>query len=97
MVEFYGKSYYIDLDGITDKCRTGKTVKDEDDEETLEINIFKYEVIKMCLDRVLGEFSESESEIDAFLSKDNNISFNIAFKTLIKNKILIEDLNEEDE
>ena len=51
----------------------------------------------MCLDRVLGEFSESESEIDAFLSKDNNISFNIAFKTLIKNKILIEDLNEEDE
>ena len=72
-------------------------IKEDDGSESLEVNIFKYEVIKMCLDRILGEFQEQENEMDVLMGKDNNISFNIAFKTLIKNKILIEDTNEEDE
>jgi hypothetical protein len=67
MVELFGKNYYIDIDGITDKCRTNKTVEDDEDEGATEINIFKYEIIKMCLERVL------------------------------KYKILIEELNEDDE
>ena len=33
MLELFGKEYYIDLDTITERCRTGETIKDEDDEE----------------------------------------------------------------
>jgi hypothetical protein len=99
MVELFGKHYYIDLDGITDKCRTGNRVKNEDEEEddTLEINIFKYEIIKMCLDRVLSEYDEVDEELGAFGKNNSTTSFKIAFNTLIKYEILIEELNEDDE
>jgi hypothetical protein len=91
MVEIFGKSYYIDLDGITDKCRTGNNIKDEDGEDVTEVNIFKYEVIKMCLDRILSEFTDPDEELGAFAQNNTTVSFKIAFNTLIKNQILIED------
>lgn len=91
MVELFGKPYYIDIDGITEKCRTGNTIKDEEDNETLEINIFKYEIIKMCLDRVLNDYEEVDEEMGLFGSNNVNVSLKIAFNTLIKNGILIED------
>jgi hypothetical protein len=97
MVEIFGKLYYIDLDGITEKCRTGNKIKDDDEEETLEINIFKYEIIKMCLERILGEVDDVDEEMGAFAQNSTTTSFKIAFNTLIKYKILIEELNEEDE
>ena len=90
MVELFGKSYYIDIDGITEKCRTGNTIKD-DEGETLEINIFKYEIIKMCLDRVLSEYEEVDEGLGPFAQNNTTTSFKIAFNTLIKNQILIED------
>jgi hypothetical protein len=96
MVELFGKSYYIDVDGITEKCRTGNTIKEEDGSESLEINIFKYEIIKMCLERVLGEVDEIDEEIAMFGKNNVTVSFKIAFNTLIKNNILIEE-NEDDE
>jgi hypothetical protein len=91
MVELFGKNYYIDIDGITEKCRTGNTVKDEDENETLEINIFKYEIIKMCLDRILNDYEDVDEEMGIFGSNNVNVSLKIAFNTLIKNGILIED------
>ncbi len=91
MVEIFGKSYYIDLDGITEKCRTGNSIPDEDGGEVTEVNIFKYEVIKMCLDRILGEFEEPDENLGVFSTKNTSISFKIAFNTLIKNQILIEE------
>jgi hypothetical protein len=91
MVEIFGKNYYLDIDGITRKCQTGHTIKDEDGEETLEVNIFKYEVIKMCIDRVLNEFQEVDEALGAFGGNDTTVSFKIAYNTLIKNEILIED------
>ena len=90
MVELFGKSYYIDIDGITEKCRTGNTIKD-DEGETLEINIFKYEIIKMCLDRVLNDYEDIDEEMGVFGSNNVNVSLKIAFNTLIKHGILIED------
>ena len=90
MVEIFGKSYYIDIDGITEKCRTGNTIKDEEG-ETLEINIFKYEIIKMCLDRVLNDYEDVDEEMGVFGGNNVNVSLKIAFNTLIKNGILIED------
>ena len=91
MVEIFGKEYYINLDGITDKCRTGNNIKDEDGEDVTEVNIFKYEVIKMCLDRILSEFTDPDEELGAFAQNNTTVSFKIAFNTLIKNQILIED------
>ncbi|MEY2910588.1 MAG: hypothetical protein RIT01_617 [Pseudomonadota bacterium] len=94
MVEVFGKYYYIDLDTVTEVCRTGNTIKDDDGGESLEINIFKYEIIKMCLERVLNEFDESDEEMGLFAQKDTTISFRLAFNTLVKNNILIEEENE---
>ena len=91
MVEIFGKSYYIDLDAITERCRTGQVIKDEDGSVTQEINIFKYEILKLCLERVINEFQDVDDEMGPFAEKDTTISFRIAFNTLIKNEILIED------
>ena len=91
MVEIFGKNYYLDIDGITEKCRTGNTIKEEDGTESTEINIFKYEIIKMCIERTLNEFNEVDEEMGVFAQSDTGISFKIAFNTLIKNEILKED------
>ena len=45
----------------------------------------------MCLDRVLGEFEEPDENLGVFTEKNTSISFKIAFNTLIKNQILIEE------
>ena len=94
MHKFNGKDYYIDIDGIVDKCRTGGTISDEDGKYVIEINVFKYELIKMMLDRVLNEFDD-EGEDDMLSSlKDSSgsLSFNLAFNTLIHNGIINEEI-----
>jgi hypothetical protein len=99
MVELFGKNYYINIDGITDRCRTTPTVGktendtdvDEEDDESIHINIFKYELIKMCLERILGEIDEVDESLGKFGQEGASVSFKIAFNTLIKNQILIED------
>ena len=94
MVELFGKNYYIDIDGIVEKCRTGGTISDEDGKDVIEINVFKYELIKMMLDRVLNEF-EDEGEDDMLSSlKDGpgSLSFNLAFNTLIQYGIINEEI-----
>lgn len=91
MVDIFGKHYYIDLESVSDTCRINKSV---DDEGGMEINIFKYEIIKMCLERVLNEYEEIDEDMGLFSSKDTSVSFRLAFNTLIKNNILIEDENE---
>ncbi len=48
----------------------------------------------MCLERVLNEFEESDKEMGLFEQKDTTISFRLAFNTLVKNNILIEEENE---
>jgi hypothetical protein len=48
----------------------------------------------MCLERVLNEFDEVDEEMGVFAQKETPVSFRIAFNTLLKNNILIEDENE---
>jgi hypothetical protein len=104
MVELFGKHYYIDFDRITEKCRINKKVEKvekkgkkvsneeaEEDVESIEVNIFKYEIIKMCLDRVLNEFEPVDEEMGPFAQNDTAMSFKLAFNSLIKNEIIIED------
>jgi hypothetical protein len=91
MVEIFGKLYYIDIEAVTSRCRTGNTIKDEDGNETTEINIFMYEILKMCVERVLNEIDEVDEEMGPFSQKGVTLSFRLAFNTLIKNNILIEE------
>lgn len=44
----------------------------------------------MCLDRVLNEYDEVDDELGVFGGNNTNVSFKIAFNTLIKYEILIE-------
>ena len=91
MLEIWGKNYYIDIDGITSKCQIENPIKKEEDLDTMEINIFKYETIKMCLERLLNEFVDGEDDMVPFSQNEVSVSFKIAFNTLIKCKILIEE------
>lgn len=59
--------------------------------DTLEINIFKYEIIKMCLERILDDYEDVDESMGMFGSNNAKVAFKIAFNTLIKNEILIED------
>lgn len=87
MVNLFGKEYYIDFDKITEKCE----IKRSEETEGFEINVFKYELIKMCLQRVLEDGYENEDdEISSFKMGNQSISFKIALYTLIKNEILLE-------
>jgi hypothetical protein len=97
MIEILGKNYYIDVENIAEKCATYVPVKldgeesDDDAKATIEVNIFKYEIIKMCLDRLLNDFDDADEEMNLLGVGSVNISLKIAFNTLIKYNILIED------
>jgi hypothetical protein len=45
----------------------------------------------MCLERVLSEYDETEDELGVFSQQKAGIAFKIAFNTLIKYEILIEE------
>jgi len=93
MKEFYNKNYYIDIDGMIDKCRTGKTLKDEDGKEVMEINVFKYELLKMMIERVLSEVDDLEDYdvLSSLKQSSGSVSFNLAFNTLIEYGIINEE------
>jgi hypothetical protein len=96
MVEIYGKHYYIDIDAVMDSCKIEKPIvkpatKSKGDTENIEINIFKYEILKLCLERVLSEYEEVDEELGELSQKDSSISFRIGFNTLLKYDILIDD------
>jgi hypothetical protein len=93
MPDFKNNDYYLDIDGYIEKCRTGNTLKDEDDKDVMEINIFKYEIIKMMLERILDEFDEEGDDdvLSSLKGKKTSVSFNLAFNTLYQYGIIKEE------
>lgn len=91
MTEIFGKNYYIDLDAAVSVCKTGDNIQDDEGKDVVEINVFKYEIIKMAIDRILNEIDEIDEEMGVFAQKDTSASFRFAFNTLIKYGIIIED------
>lgn len=59
-----------------------------------ELNIFKFEIYKACVERVLGEYNEVDDNLGAFVEKQLSPSFNLAFNTLLKYQIIKEDNDE---
>ena len=96
MTELFGKNYFIDIDSVVASCRTGDTIKDDDGKEVLEINVFKFDLFKLMVERVLGEVEETDEEIGVFGQNQTSASFKLAFNTLLKYGIIIEE-NEENE
>lgn len=93
MPNFLNNGYYLDIDGVIDKCRTGTTVDDETGKEVSEINIFKYEIIKMMIERVLDEFDDETDDdvLSSIKGKKTSLSFNLAFNTLYQYGIIKEE------
>ena len=60
----------------------------------LELNVFKFEVFKSCIEKILNEYEEVDESLGQFASGSTSISFRIAYNTLIKYKILIESEDE---
>ena len=90
MEESY-ENHYIDLNQLINVCSTINK------DNTLEINVFKYETIRTCIERVLSEFEEVNDSGDlSFLKKKElSTSFLIAFNTLKHNDIIKEKYGEE--
>ena len=94
MTELFGKNYFLDVDGLISKCKTGGTITDDDGKEVTEINVFKYEILKMMIDRVLSEVDEVDEEMGLFAKNTTTVSFRLAFNTLVQYGVIIEDENE---
>ncbi len=105
MLNILGKRYYINVDEIIKICRADygtedfnenkKSAKGENGETLLELNVFKFEVFKACIERILYEDEEIDEKLGVFAAEDfTSVSFKIAFNTLLKYNILIEDYNE---
>jgi hypothetical protein len=98
MIEIMGKHYYIDVDNAIQQCRPiylpkkGRPKKIEED-RTLELNVFKFEIFKSCIERILlYEYTDDkDDDIAIFQEKTLPLSFVIAFNTLLKYEILIEE------
>lgn len=68
--------------------------ENNESETILEINVFKYDIVKMCLDKVLTESNNNEDDDEIFNGKKTDTSFKLAFNTLINYEI-IKDTNNE--
>lgn len=105
MLEIFGKNYVIDIDEVIQKChpkypdKVSHEINSEQDDEgniILEINVFKFEIFKACIERILNEYeSDVDDNLGVFVEEKASPSFKIAFNTLLKYEILIEDDNTE--
>lgn len=95
------KNYYIDVDNAIEQCRPiypskkGKAKITEENEPSLELNVFKFEIFKSCIERILlYEYTnDDDNDMLIFQEKPSSLSFKIAFNTLLKYKILIEEID----
>ena len=103
MIEIMSKNYYIDVDNAIEQCRPpyihkkGRPKVKEENEPSLELNVFKFEIFKSCIERILlYEYTNDDDDDDnitIFQEKPSSLSFKIAFNTLLKYKILIEEID----
>jgi hypothetical protein len=90
MGQIYGKNYYIDIDNMIEICKTNKQIKDDEEENGVEINIFKYEILKHCVEKILNTYEEVDDEMPLIMENQYDLSFVLALNTLIKYEVLIE-------
>ena len=104
MIAFMGKYYYIDVDEVINLCRADYGTEEfeknqglktgEHGEGVLELNVFKFELFKACIERILNEYEEIDEKMVSFSESESSVSFKIAINTLLKYNLLIEYDNE---
>lgn len=91
----YGTKNFDEAPKLKPKKKTEDNKEDEGVEAVLELNVFKFEIFKACIERMLNEYEQPDEELGTFgIEKNTTPSFKVAFNTLLKYEILIEDDNE---
>jgi hypothetical protein len=102
MESVFVKKYYIDIDAIIENCEIIDSNIENIDENDLiiddesknnnengsTINVFKYEMIKLCIERVIHDGTEM-ADLNGLDSTKMSPSFLVAFNTLINSGIIV--------
>jgi hypothetical protein len=97
MINIFGREYYINLENIDKICKVDCPPTDvaENVDPNIEyIKIFLYEIIKLCIERILNDNEINDEDLGSLSQKDTTISFRLAFNTLLKYDILIDNYDE---
>lgn len=94
--------YYLDLDYLSEFCsvKVENTLEPSENEENAEkeekiqtissgIDVFKYDIIKMCLERIIYSGDSTDPDRSLLSKNDEDTeSYKIAFNTLLVHKII---------
>lgn len=87
MFEIDGADFYFDFDKLIEECQ----VDDLTESSTLSLNIFKYDLLKMCVERIMDDVSDLGTQNDVFAKNELSTAFKLSYNTLLKNEIIVED------
>jgi hypothetical protein len=89
MITIWDENYYIDLDRIEEFIDLTNVINEELSGNTSEhkINVVKYEMVKMMLEVIMSEHSESDEKL-GIQRADLSVPFRLAFNSLLNKKII---------
>jgi hypothetical protein len=88
MLKILGEHYYLDLDKIDEYIQIKqKLLPPSGETDSTQINIVKYETIKLMLDVIMGD-GDGVDETLAGKGSEVTIPFKLAFNTLLNKKLL---------
>ncbi len=89
MISIWNENYFIDLDRIEEFIDLTNVINEEISGSTNDhkINVVKYEMVKLMLDVIMSEHSESDEKLGLQRS-ELSIPFRLAFNSLLNKKII---------
>jgi|TARA_R110000868_G_scaffold111055_2_gene300203 hypothetical protein len=88
MLKILGEHYYLDLDKIDEYIQINQdSLSSSGETESTQINIVKYETIKLMLE-VIMDVTDEIDETLAGKGSEISIPFKLAFNTLLNKKLL---------
>jgi len=88
MLKILGEHYYLDLDKIDEYIQINPdSLSSSGETESTQINIVKYETIKLMLE-VIMDVTDEIDETLAGKGSEISIPFKLAFNTLLNKKLL---------
>jgi uncharacterized protein YjaG (DUF416 family) len=89
MIPIWDENYYIDLDRIEEFIDLSNVINNElsGDTNDHKINVVKYEMVKMMLEVIMSEHSESDEKL-GIKHAEISIPFRLAFNSLLNKKII---------
>ena len=88
MLKILGEHYYLDLDKIDEYIQIKQEPSSSSGEtDGTQINVVKYETIKLMLDVVMDDGEEVDETLAGKVS-EISIPFKLAFNTLLNKKLL---------